>query len=102
MEVKLRMTESQHASLKAHLYSGNTENAQAIALCGQRISETVRCFMLNDIYLAPHTNSDGNLALSIPDYDALLEKAAKRNQAILHIFNANVFSKNAEKPINLS
>ena len=95
MEVKLRMTESQHSSLKAHLYSGNTGNTQAIAFCGQRISETVRCFMLNDIYLAPHTNSDGNLALSIPDYDVLLEKAAKRNQAILHIFKANAFSKNA-------
>jgi len=95
MKIKLRMTEDQHVSLKAHLYSGKPEKAQAIAICGQRISETARCFMLNDIHLIPHDNTGENLAHSIPDYSLLLDKAAKRNQTILHIFNVNAFSTDA-------
>jgi len=49
MEVILRLTETQHAQLRAHLFPGDGKEAVAIALCGRRAGETRHCLMVQKI-----------------------------------------------------
>ena len=53
MQVKLRLTQTQHQLLRAHLLPGDGNEAVAVALCGRRRSKTYHCLTVRTSSRSP-------------------------------------------------
>lgn len=92
----LRMTEMQHAQLKAHLFPGDDKEAIALALCGRagsvpiggRNADSRTVVMVHEVVPIPYTDCDRHADRITWSTDALmpiLAKAARRGMAVLKI-----------------
>jgi hypothetical protein len=89
MRVKLRLTQSDHAVLRAHLFPGDGCEAVAVALCGRRRSESRHCLMVRKIELIPHDacklRRRDRITWPTERLVPLLEEAARCDLGILKI-----------------
>src|SRR5436189_4658807 len=89
MHVSLRLTQTAHAALKAHLLPGDGLEAIAVALCGRRRSASRHALMVRTIVTIPHdeckVRTPDRVTWSTHRLVPLLEEAAKRDLAILKI-----------------
>ena len=89
MKVSLRMTGRQHATLRAHLYSGNGNEAVALALCGRRAGREQHILTVRKIVPVPYNEcrerTPVRVTWSTRSLIPLLEEAARRDMAILKI-----------------
>src|ERR1700761_669655 len=89
MQTKLRLTQKDHAALKAHLLPGDGLEAVAVALCGRRRSTSHHCLTLRSIVPIPYDEcklrTADRVTWSTRRLIPLLEQAAQRDLAILKI-----------------
>jgi len=85
----LRLTQSQHVELKAHLYPGDGFEAVAVGLCGRRRHEDVEVLCLHKLvpipYLECKERTPDRVTWSTERLRPLLEEAEQRDMAILKI-----------------
>ena len=89
MYVSLRLTQTDHATIKSHLFPGDGCEAVAIALCGRRRSRSRHILAVQQVVPVPY----GECSVRTPDrvtwstgrLKALLERATARDLAILKI-----------------
>lgn len=89
MRYALRLTESQHRDLLAHLYPGDGMEAAAIVLCGRRAGEDRHLLLGREVHPIPYKLCSARLpdrvtwsTLDLPD---LLEAAAQRGWAVVKL-----------------
>ncbi len=89
MQVKLRLTQTQHQLLRAHLLPGDGNEAVAVALCGRRRSKTYHCLTVRDVVPIPYdeckVRTPDRVTWSTKRLIPLLEAAEKCDLAILKI-----------------
>jgi hypothetical protein len=89
MEIKLRLTQSQHAKLKAHLLPGDGLEAVAVALCGRRRNSERHCLTVQAIVLIPYEEckerSPVRVTWSTDRLVPLLKLAAEKDLGLLKI-----------------
>lgn len=89
VNVKLRLTESQHNELFDHLYPGDGCEAVAIAACGRRKSNTHHCLSVREIIPIPYdqcrVRTPDRVTWSTQLLLPLLQEAQKRDLAILKV-----------------
>ncbi len=89
MRVKLRLTQTDHRVLMAHLLPGDGLEAVAVALCGRRRSKTHHCLTVRTVVPIPYdeckVRAPDRVTWSTQRLVPLLEKAAQKDLAILKI-----------------
>jgi len=89
MRIKLRLTQTDHRTLMAHLLPGDGMEAVAVALCGRRRSETHHCLTVRRVVPIPYdeckVRAPDRVTWSTQRLVPLLEEAAKRDLGILKI-----------------
>jgi hypothetical protein len=89
MHVSLRLTQTAHAALKAHLLPGDGLEAVAVALCGRRRSRTRHGLTVRTVVPIPYAEcklrTPDRITWSTQRLIPLLEEAEKRDLAILKI-----------------
>lgn len=89
MRVKLRLSQTHHEQLKAHLLPGDGLEAVAVALCGRRRSKELHVLTVQAIELIPYdecnVRTPTQVTWSTNRLRPLLEKAEQRDLAILKI-----------------
>lgn len=89
MQIKLRLTKTDHAKLKAHLFPGDQLEAVAVALCGRRKSNSHHCLTVRNIVPIPYdeckVRTPDQVTWSTQRLIPLLEEAARYDLAILKI-----------------
>ena len=89
MQIKLRLTQSQHHLLRKHLLPGDGLEAVAVALCGRRRSHLHHCLTMRDIVPIPYdeckVRTPDRVTWSTRRLVPLLETAAKYDLAVLKI-----------------
>lgn len=89
MDVVLRLTNEQHALLKAHLYSGDGNEAVAFILCGRRASESRHCLTARQVIPVPYDQCSTRTPVRVTwSTDVLLphlSEAAKRGLAVVKV-----------------
>ena len=89
MQVKLRLTQTQHQLLHAHLLPGDGKEAVAVALCGRRRSKSHHCLTVREIVPIPYdeckVRTPDRVTWSTMRLRPMLEAAEKRDLAILKI-----------------
>lgn len=89
MEVRLRLTETHHTALRAHLLPGDGLEAVAIALCGRRRDEDRHVLTVRQVVLIPYEEckerAPDRVTWSTARLVPMLEEAAKRDLAILKV-----------------
>jgi hypothetical protein len=84
----LRMTEAQHASLRAHLFPGDGMEAAALLLCGRAKGLTRHVFTVRKVLTIPHELCERRVdRVTWPTHfvDELLQDAYGRGQAIVKV-----------------
>jgi hypothetical protein len=89
MRIKLRLTQSHHHALMAHLLPGDGLEAVAVALCGRRRGEAHHCLTVRTVVLIPYdeckVRAPDRVTWSTQRLIPLLETAAKYDLGILKI-----------------
>jgi ThiF family/Prokaryotic homologs of the JAB domain len=89
MDVVLRLTGEQHALLKAHLYTGDGNEAAAVILCGRCAGESRHCLTARQIIPVPYNQCSTRTPVRVTwSTDVLLphlSEAAKRGLAVVKI-----------------
>lgn len=88
MHASLTLTQDQHATLRAHLFPGDGDEAVALILCGRAISARGVRFVANDIHLVPHAvceRSPTNVTWPTDMLPDLLARAAARGLSLVKI-----------------
>jgi len=89
MRIKLRLTQTDHRTLMAHLLPGDGLEAVAVALCGRRRSRAHHCFTVRQIVPIPYdeckVRAPDRVTWSTKRLVPLLEAAAKHDLGILKI-----------------
>jgi len=89
MQTKLRLTETQQLTLRAHLFPGDGLEAVAVALCGRRRGEMHHVLTVREIVPIPYAEcrvrTSDRVTWSTERLVPLLETAAKRDLAVLKI-----------------
>lgn len=89
MRIKLRLTQTQHRALQAHLLPGDGLEAVAVALCGRRRSHVNHCLTVFQIVPIPYeeckVRTPERVTWSTQRLVPLLELAAKKDLAVLKI-----------------
>jgi ThiF family/Prokaryotic homologs of the JAB domain len=89
MQIKLRLTQTDHRALKAHLLPGDGLEAVAVAICGRRRSDTHHCLTVRSVVPIPYdeckVRAPDRVTWSTQRLVPLLEQAARRDLAILKI-----------------
>jgi hypothetical protein len=89
MRIKLRLTQTQHATLEAHLFPGDGLETVAVAICGRRRSEEHHCLTVRSIVPIPYdecrVRTPDRVTWSTQRLIPLLEEAARNDSAILKI-----------------
>jgi hypothetical protein len=89
MQVKLRLTQTQHDALRAHLSPGDGLEAVAVALCGRRRSADRHCLTIRTLVPIPYdqckVRTPDRVTWSTRALVPILEDAARRDLAILKI-----------------
>ncbi|MGC2125278.1 MAG: ThiF family adenylyltransferase, partial [Xanthobacteraceae bacterium] len=89
MHIKLRLTQTQHRALQAHLLPGDGLEAGAVALCGRRRSHVNHCLTVRQIVPIPYeeckVRTPDRVTWSTKRLVPLLELAAKQDLAALKI-----------------
>jgi ThiF family/Prokaryotic homologs of the JAB domain len=87
--VRLRLTETDHAALKAHLFPGDNCEAVAVALCGRRRSKDRHCLMVRKLELIPYdvckVRRPDRVTWPTERLAPLLEEAARSDLGLLKI-----------------
>src|ERR1700694_437277 len=89
MRIKLRLTQTDHRALAAHLLPGDGLEAVAVALCGRRRSKARHCLTVRTVVPIPYdeckVRTADRVTWSTKRLIPLLEEAARRDLAILKI-----------------
>ncbi|HEY1544962.1 MAG TPA: ThiF family adenylyltransferase [Xanthobacteraceae bacterium] len=89
MQIKLRLTQSDHRALAAHLLPGDGLEAVAVALCGRRRSNERHCLTVQKVVPIPYNEckvrARDRVTWSTERLVPLLELASARDLAILKI-----------------
>jgi hypothetical protein len=89
MRIKLRLTQRDHALLKAHLLPGDGLEAVAVALCGRRRSDSHHCLTVRSVVPIPYNEckvrTPDRVTWSTQRLVPLLEEASRRDLGILKI-----------------
>ena len=89
MRIKLRLTQKDHALLKAHLFPGDDLEAVAVAVCGRRRGESIHCLPVRSVVPIPYdeckVRAPDRVTWSSQRLVPLLEEAARRDLAILKV-----------------
>lgn len=89
MRIKLRLTESAHAALAAHLLPGDGLEAVAVGVCGRRRGDHHHCLTVRNIVPIPYdeckVRAPDRVTWSTKRLVPLLETAARHDLAILKI-----------------
>jgi hypothetical protein len=89
MDYTLRLTQAQHAELKAHLFPGDGKEAVALALCGRRSGAERHVFVAHRVVPVPYSEckvrSAEQVTWSTEILDTLLLDAARRGLAVLKV-----------------
>lgn len=89
MQIKLRLTQSDHQALMAHLLPGDGLEAVAVALCGRRRSNERHCLMVRKLVPIPYNEckvrTPDRVTWSTQRLVPLLEEAENRDLGILKI-----------------
>jgi hypothetical protein len=89
MHVSLRLTQTDHAALKRHLFPGDGNEAVAIALCGRRRSRTRHALAVRSVVPIPYheckVRTPHRITWSTQRLIPLLVEAERRDLAVLKI-----------------
>ncbi len=88
MNYKLRMTQSQHETLRSHLFPGDNLEAVAILLCGRRKGTDRHVFTVRKVVVIPHNICDRHVDhITWPTdlVDDLIKEAYGKEMAIVKI-----------------
>lgn len=89
MRIKLRLTQTDHSALMAHLLPGDGLEAVAVALCGRRRGDADHCLTIQSLVPIPYdeckVRERDRVTWSSQRLVPLLEKAARRDLGILKI-----------------
>jgi len=89
MRIKLRLTETDHAKLQAHLLPGDGLEAVAVVLCGRRRSESHHCLTVRSVVPIPYNEckvrTPDRVTWSTQRLIPLLEEASRYDLAILKV-----------------
>jgi hypothetical protein len=89
MQIKLRLTQTDHRALMTHLLPGDGLEAVAVALCGRRRSEVHHCLTVRKVVLIPYNEckvrAPDRVTWSTERLLPLLGLAEKHDLAILKI-----------------
>src|SRR5260370_30741493 len=88
MKYSLRITEIQHAALRAHLFSGDGKEAVALLFCGRRKGETRHVFTVQRVVPVPYELCDrrpDRITWPTDLVEALLREAFAKEQAIVKV-----------------
>src|SRR5436190_18597747 len=89
MHVSLRLTQTDHAGLRRHLFPGDGCEAIAVALCGRRRSRTRHALTVRRVVPIPYdeckVRTPDRITWSTRRLVPLLEEAEQRDLAILKI-----------------
>ncbi len=83
----LRLTGTQHAALRAHLFPGDGNEAVAIALCGRRRGDVRHVFTVRRMVMVPHARCSVRTPVRVTwpadVLPPLLQEAAARGMAVV-------------------
>ena len=89
MRIKLRLTQTDHAKLQAHLLPGDDLEAVAVVLCGRRRSDTHHCLTVRSVVPIPYNECEvrtpDRVTWSTQRLIPLLEEAERKDLAILKV-----------------
>jgi molybdopterin/thiamine biosynthesis adenylyltransferase len=89
MRIKLRLTQTDHAKLQAHLLPGDELEAVAVVLCGRRRSDTHHCLTVRSVVPIPYNEckvrTPDRVTWSTQRLIPLLEEAERQDLAILKV-----------------
>src|ERR1700681_383849 len=88
MKYSLRLTETQHTELCAHLFPGDGREAVALLLCGRRDGEERHVFTVRKVVPIPHGVCDrrpDRITWPTDSVDVLLRESFGRGQAIIKV-----------------
>jgi ThiF family/Prokaryotic homologs of the JAB domain len=89
MQIKLRLTETDHAKLQQHLLPGDGLEAVAVVICGRRRSNSHHCLTVRTVVPIPYEEckirTPDRVTWSTDRLIPLLEEAAKSDLAILKV-----------------
>src|SRR5216684_7883173 len=88
MKYSLRLTETQHAELRSHLFPGDGKEAVALLLCGRRNGEERHVFMVRKVVLIPYSVCDrrpDRITWPTDTVDVLLRESFGKGQAIVKV-----------------
>lgn len=89
MQIKLRLTQTDHRALIGHLFPGDGLEAVAVALCGRRRGDAHHCLTVRKVVAIPYdeckVRTPDRVTWSTQRLVPLLEMAAKHDLAILKI-----------------
>lgn len=89
MQIKLRLTQTDHKALMGHLLPGDGLEAVAVALCGRRRGDAHHCLTVRKVVPIPYdeckVRTPDRVTWSTQRLVPLLEAAAKHDLAILKI-----------------
>lgn len=89
MQIKLRLTQKDHALLQQHLFSGDGFESVAIALCGRRRSHSQHCIAIHSVFPIPNEECKSRTVDSVtwPTEHLIpfLERASRDDLAVLKI-----------------
>jgi hypothetical protein len=88
MKYALRMTETQHAALRSHLFPGDGKEAVALLFCGRRKGETRHVFTVQRVVPVPYEvcdRSPDRITWPTDLVEALMQEAFGKEQAIVKV-----------------
>jgi len=89
VDITLRLSQTDHAALRAHLLPGDGLEAVAVALCGRRSDDTRHVLTLRKVVMIPYeeckVRTPDRVTWSTRCLVPLLDEAAKRELAILKV-----------------
>jgi hypothetical protein len=89
MRIKLRLTQTDHAKLQAHLLPGDGLEAVAVVLCGGRRSDTHHCLTVRSVVPIPYNEckvrTPDCVTWSTQRLIPLLEEAERKDLAMLKV-----------------
>jgi hypothetical protein len=89
MQIKLRLTQKDHAALRDHLFPGDGLEAVAVALCGRRRSTERHCLTVQSIVPIPYgeckVRAPDRITWSTERLVPILQKATQKDLGILKI-----------------
>jgi len=89
MQIKLRLTETDHAKLQHHLLPGDGLEAVAVVICGRRRSNSHHCLTVRTVVPIPYDEckirTPDRVTWSTERLIPLLEEAAKYDLAVLKV-----------------